>query len=199
MKSVTLASVLRVGESVQASAVATLDDGSTRSLTTGWRSDVPEVATVTDGGLVTGAAAGHANIYVIAGGVQGLRSLRVVPDYHGTRHKACMNGWGRVFLAIGPDGTRYVADFDHHRIQLFDAALQPLAAWGGRGKGPGQLEQPCDVVAGSERRTVDTRTGISAHRLVVSSLTKSVAVRGWTLFCSSAIDCSELVGTGCSP
>jgi PqqA peptide cyclase len=28
----------------------------------------------------------------------------VVPDYHATRPKACMNGWGKVFLNIAPDG-----------------------------------------------------------------------------------------------
>jgi pyrroloquinoline quinone biosynthesis protein E len=29
----------------------------------------------------------------------------VVPDYYETRPKACMNGWGAVFLTIAPDGT----------------------------------------------------------------------------------------------
>ncbi len=29
----------------------------------------------------------------------------VVPDYYETRPKACMNGWGVVFLTIAPDGT----------------------------------------------------------------------------------------------
>ena len=29
----------------------------------------------------------------------------VVPDYYEGRPKACMNGWGQVFLAIAPDGT----------------------------------------------------------------------------------------------
>ncbi|MGH8565488.1 MAG: pyrroloquinoline quinone biosynthesis protein PqqE [Gammaproteobacteria bacterium] len=29
----------------------------------------------------------------------------VVPDYYETRPKACMNGWGSVFLTIAPDGT----------------------------------------------------------------------------------------------
>lgn len=31
--------------------------------------------------------------------------LFVVPDYFETRPKACMNGWGSVFLGIAPDGT----------------------------------------------------------------------------------------------
>lgn len=29
----------------------------------------------------------------------------VVPDYYETRPKACMNGWGSIFLTIAPDGT----------------------------------------------------------------------------------------------
>lgn len=29
----------------------------------------------------------------------------VVPDYYENRPKPCMNGWGRVFLTVAPDGT----------------------------------------------------------------------------------------------
>jgi coenzyme PQQ biosynthesis protein E len=34
-----------------------------------------------------------------------MRILYVVPDYYEERPKACMNGWGAVFLTITPDGT----------------------------------------------------------------------------------------------
>lgn len=34
-----------------------------------------------------------------------LRILFVVPDYFESRPKACMNGWGSVFLAVAPDGA----------------------------------------------------------------------------------------------
>jgi PqqA peptide cyclase len=34
-----------------------------------------------------------------------MKILFVVPDYFEERPKACMNGWGSVFLAIGADGT----------------------------------------------------------------------------------------------
>lgn len=34
-----------------------------------------------------------------------MRILFVVPDYFETRPKACMNGWGSVFLGIAPDGS----------------------------------------------------------------------------------------------
>ena len=33
------------------------------------------------------------------------RILFVVPDYFEQRPKACMNGWGSVFLGVSPDGT----------------------------------------------------------------------------------------------
>ncbi|MET0053192.1 MAG: pyrroloquinoline quinone biosynthesis protein PqqE [Candidatus Thiodiazotropha sp. 6PLUC10] len=34
-----------------------------------------------------------------------MRIFYVVPDYHEARPKACMNGWGAVFLTVAPDGT----------------------------------------------------------------------------------------------
>lgn len=34
-----------------------------------------------------------------------MRILFVVPDYFEARPKACMNGWGSVFLGIAPDGS----------------------------------------------------------------------------------------------
>jgi pyrroloquinoline quinone biosynthesis protein E len=34
-----------------------------------------------------------------------MKIIFVVPDYHETRPKACMNGWGSLFLTITPDGT----------------------------------------------------------------------------------------------
>ncbi len=33
------------------------------------------------------------------------RLIFVVPDYHEERPKACLHGWGSLFLAIAPDGT----------------------------------------------------------------------------------------------
>jgi pyrroloquinoline quinone biosynthesis protein E len=34
-----------------------------------------------------------------------MRILYVIPDYYAERPKPCMNGWGKVFLTIAPDGT----------------------------------------------------------------------------------------------
>ncbi len=34
-----------------------------------------------------------------------MKVLYVVPDYYENRPKACMNGWGKIFLTVTPDGT----------------------------------------------------------------------------------------------
>jgi PqqA peptide cyclase len=34
-----------------------------------------------------------------------LKIIYVVPDYYENRPKACMNGWGAIFLTIAPDGS----------------------------------------------------------------------------------------------
>lgn len=81
--SVDLQDVLLVGRTAVARATATLSNGQTQSLTAGWQSDVPAVARVTDTGTVTGVANGRANIFVIFGGRQGTKAIRVAPNYDG--------------------------------------------------------------------------------------------------------------------
>ncbi|WP_295607289.1 pyrroloquinoline quinone biosynthesis protein PqqE, partial [uncultured Lamprocystis sp.] len=34
-----------------------------------------------------------------------MKTLYVVPDYYEDRPKACMKGWGAIFLTVAPDGT----------------------------------------------------------------------------------------------
>lgn len=34
-----------------------------------------------------------------------MKTIYVVPDYYENRPKACMNGWGSIFLTISPDGV----------------------------------------------------------------------------------------------
>jgi len=60
-----------------------MSNGTTQNITSGFKSDVPGVATVTDSGMVTAVAAGLANIYVVSGGQQGTKNVRVVPSYAG--------------------------------------------------------------------------------------------------------------------
>jgi hypothetical protein len=81
---VSLTAPLIVGGTAQASAVATMSDGTTQAITSGFRSDVSAVATVTDAGMVTAVASGAANIYVVSGGQQGTKGIRVVPSYAGS-------------------------------------------------------------------------------------------------------------------
>jgi hypothetical protein len=80
---VSLRSVVLVATTAVASGTAMLNNGQTQAVTTGWRSDTPAVASVTDGGTVTGVANGQATIFVVAGGVQGSQVVRVAPNYDG--------------------------------------------------------------------------------------------------------------------
>ena len=73
-----------MGQTAQASGTASLSNGQSQAVTSGWRSDASSVATVTDAGLVTGVSNGRATIYVVYGGRQGQQLIRVVPDYQGS-------------------------------------------------------------------------------------------------------------------
>jgi uncharacterized protein YjdB len=72
-----------MAQTTPATAMALLSNGQSRSLTSGWLSDQPTVASVTTSGTVTGVANGRATIYIISDGRQGQQVIRVVPDYQG--------------------------------------------------------------------------------------------------------------------
>jgi pyrroloquinoline quinone biosynthesis protein E len=79
------------------------------------------------------------------------RILFVVPDYFESRPKACMNGWGSVFLGIAPDGTalpchaaRSLPGLDLPRVQdtaLADIWYESHAFNAFRGEG--WMREPC--------------------------------------------------------
>lgn len=46
----------------------------------------------------------------------------------------------------------YVADFENHRIQVFDAGGAFLSVFGSQGKGPGEFERPTDLDIGPDGR-----------------------------------------------
>ena len=79
----TVNSPIKVDETAQATATASLTNGQSQAITTGWLSDAANVATATPAGLVTGVANGRATIYVVSGGRQGQQVVRVVPSYEG--------------------------------------------------------------------------------------------------------------------
>ena len=60
-----------------------MSNGQTQAVTTGWRSDAPTVATITDAGNLTALANGEATITVSLSGVQGSKRVRVAPNYDG--------------------------------------------------------------------------------------------------------------------
>ncbi|MCX4145178.1 MULTISPECIES: pyrroloquinoline quinone biosynthesis protein PqqE [Paraburkholderia] len=79
------------------------------------------------------------------------RILFVVPDYFEVRPKACMNGWGSVFLGIAPDGTalpchaaRSLPGLDLPRVQ--DASLTDIWYHShafNAFRGDGWMREPC--------------------------------------------------------
>jgi hypothetical protein len=80
---VSLRNVVLVATSAVASGTAVNSNGQSQAVTTGWRSDTPAVASVTDTGTVTGVANGQATIFVVFQGVQGSHVVRVAPNYDG--------------------------------------------------------------------------------------------------------------------
>ena len=82
--SVQLRDVVLVGTNATATATATLSNGQTQPVTSGFSSDAASVATVTGAGVVTGVSNGEATITAASGGVQGTKRIRVAPNYEGT-------------------------------------------------------------------------------------------------------------------
>jgi hypothetical protein len=80
---VTLPETIPLGTSVQATATATLSSGTSQQLTSGFLSDTPSVASVSDSGMVTAITTGRANIYVAFGGRQGLKQVRSIANFQG--------------------------------------------------------------------------------------------------------------------
>ena len=63
-------------------------------------------------------------------------------------------GWFRVATGVATDGSGrvYVADFQNHRIQVFDETGNLLAVFGSRGVEPGKFERPTDLDIGPDGR-----------------------------------------------
>lgn len=75
---------LVAGTTARATASLLRSGGTSSAVTTGWLSDNPTVATVTNDGTVTALNNGRATIYVVSEGRQGQAIVRVYPAYAGT-------------------------------------------------------------------------------------------------------------------
>ncbi len=53
-------------------------------------------------------------------------------------------------VAIGPDGSIYVADSGNHRIVKFAPDGTPIKAWGRQGSGPGEFNEPWGIAVDRE-------------------------------------------------
>ncbi len=64
-------------------------------------------------------------------------------------------------VAVAPDGSIVVADFGHHRVQVFDAELRFVRQWGHLGDGNGEFREPSAVDVGADGRifVADTWNG----------------------------------------
>ena len=64
------------------------------------------------------------------------------------------DGWFRVAtgIATDPAGRLYVADFQNHRIQVFDRERDLIVAFGHQGSEPGVFERPTDLDIGPDGR-----------------------------------------------
>jgi hypothetical protein len=80
---VSVPTVVLTGKSATATASATLSNGESRVVSSGWRSDASAIASVTDAGVITGVSNGTANISAMLDGVTGSQNIRVAPNYGG--------------------------------------------------------------------------------------------------------------------
>ena len=80
---VSVPAVVLTGKSVTAAATATLSNGETRVVSSGWRSDASAIASVSDAGVITGMSNGSANISTTLDGITGSKNIRVAPNYGG--------------------------------------------------------------------------------------------------------------------
>ncbi len=83
----------------------------------------------------------------------------VSPDYHESRPKKCMNGWGNVFLTIAPDGAalpchtaRMLPGLDFPNVR--DTSLRSIwyeSEGFNRYRGTGWMKEPCSTCPDKEK------------------------------------------------
>lgn len=86
-------------------------------------------------------------------------------------------------LALDAQGNLYVADSQHHRIQVFDALGHPLRQWGYQGGEPGQLNEPWGVAVAPDGTVYVADTW--NHRIQAFSA-EGAYLRSWGRFGEAA-------------
>lgn len=186
--SVAVSSPVRMGQTTQATGTETLSNGQTRSITAGWLSDAPAVASVTDSGLVTGLANGRATIYVVTNGRQGQQVVRVVPDYQGSWtgllrvtsgsqtgifadiHLCDNFGIGTMYsyaLGVSQSGEQLTATIDYGASVVFPPVTAPIGA-----DGTSAFTSTVSLTESDITMTVDSAFAINSTR--VGELTGTV-------------------------
>jgi hypothetical protein len=112
---INLRDVVLAGISVVATATAALSNGQTQAITTGWRSDAPAVATITDAGNLTPLANGEVTITVTALGTQATKRIRVAPNYDGR--------WQGVQVVAACNATGIFAGFCEDNAEVIGASF----------------------------------------------------------------------------
>lgn len=126
----------------------------------------------------------------------------VVPDYHDSRPKACMNGWGSIHLTIAPDGTalpcqeaRLIKDlqFPNVREHGLDWIWQQSPAFN-QFRGDDWMKEPCRSCSEKEKdfggcrcqaylmtgdaANTDPVCAKSPHRPMIDALISGAETRG---------------------
>jgi uncharacterized protein (TIGR03663 family) len=70
-------------------------------------------------------------------------------------------------VAVGPDGSIYVADTGNHRIQVFDKEGKFILKWGSQGTGQGQFNEPWGIAVAENGSVFVTDTW--NHRIQIFS------------------------------
>jgi PqqA peptide cyclase len=91
---------------------------------------------------------------------QRLELLAVLPDYFADQPRACMEGWGRRYLVVAPDGRVLPCQAAHTLPGLvFDSVIERPLAWiwaesgaFARFRGEAWMPEPC---RSCDRRTID--------------------------------------------